>query len=114
VGSGVVSMWLMLGVWRCSRARAQIYKLKGVNAPELRAQVDFLLSLDFWWCEAFSRLTRTCHWLPSISVVSTEPILFVRRWGALFGKSQQDQGRPVAGDISLAQKALRREVEGPN
>jgi hypothetical protein len=57
-------------------ARAQTHELKGVNAPELRTQVDLLLyqafprKLIFWLCEqraiysldTFLQLTRTCHW----------------------------------------------------
>ena len=58
--------------------------------PELRTQIDLLLYQAFtrglifgclsderYSVDAFSQLTCTCHWLLSISAVSTEPILFV-------------------------------------
>ncbi|KAH9979212.1 PPPDE putative peptidase domain-containing protein [Russula vinacea] len=68
------------------------HELKGVNAPELRTQVDLLLY------QAFPPHPHVSLDLPSISAVSTEPILFAQvppltQWRALSAKFQQDQGR---------------------
>ena len=70
----------------------QIHELKGVNAPELRTQVDLLLYQVFprkliFDCASNERyidyefLTAHPHMsldLPSISSLSTEPILFAQ------------------------------------
>ena len=67
---------LFLWLIECLLARAQTHELKGVNALELRTQVDLLLyqafprKLIFWLCEqraiyspdTFLQLTRTSHW----------------------------------------------------
>jgi thiol-disulfide isomerase/thioredoxin len=50
----------------------KIHELKGVNAPELRTQVDLLLY------QAFPPHPHVSLDLPSISAVSTEPILFTQ------------------------------------
>lgn len=50
----------------------RIHELKGVNAPELRTQVDLLLY------QAFPPHPHTSLDLPTISSLSTEPILFVQ------------------------------------
>ncbi|KAI0304337.1 PPPDE putative peptidase domain-containing protein [Multifurca ochricompacta] len=50
----------------------RIHELKGVNAPELRTQVDLLLY------QAFPPHPHTSLNLPFISSVSTEPILFAQ------------------------------------
>ncbi|KAH9065328.1 DUF862-domain-containing protein [Lactarius vividus] len=50
----------------------RIHELKGVNAPELRAQVDLLLY------QAFPPHPHTSLDIPSISSLSTEPILFTQ------------------------------------
>ncbi|KAI9465406.1 DUF862-domain-containing protein [Lactarius psammicola] len=50
----------------------RIHELKGVNAPELRTQVDLLLY------QAFPPHPHTSLELPSISSLSTEPILFAQ------------------------------------
>ncbi|KAI0279227.1 PUL domain-containing protein [Russula aff. rugulosa BPL654] len=50
----------------------KIHELKGVNAPELRTQVDLLLY------QAFPPHPHVSLDLPSISSVSTEPILFTQ------------------------------------
>jgi hypothetical protein len=117
---------------------AQIQELKGVNAPELRTQVDLLLyeafprRLIFWLCEqraivlmhSYSSLV-----LPSISSASTEPILFaqVPAFDTVHDKlvsfvdgvpslanSSKIKRRPDAGDISLAQEALCKEIQSSN
>ena len=72
-------------------ARVQIHELKGVNAPELRTQVNLLLYQAFprrlisWLCEQramvlmiFKAHPHVSLDLPSISSVSTEPILFTQ------------------------------------
>ena len=68
----------------------QIHELKGVNAPELRTQVDLLLYQAFprksiWLCRHglildgfFSAHPHTSLDIPSISSLSTEPILFTQ------------------------------------
>ncbi|KAH9179329.1 DUF862-domain-containing protein [Lactarius sanguifluus] len=50
----------------------RIHELKGVNAPELRTQVDLLLY------QAFPPHPHTSLDIPSISSLSTEPILFTQ------------------------------------
>ncbi|KAI9443300.1 DUF862-domain-containing protein [Lactarius indigo] len=61
-----------LGVGMGEAVARQVHELKGVNAPELRTQVDLLLY------QAFPPHPHTSLNLPTISSLSTEPILFTQ------------------------------------